>query len=54
MYTAIAFIIGLFIGGVVCFFVSSCICLKKTYDKQKTYDEGYTAGYQAGLRQRGV
>ena len=54
MYTAIAFIIGLFVGGVVCFFVVSCIFIEKAHDKQKTYDEGYTDGYKAGLRQRGV
>lgn len=47
MITIIAFLLGLFIGGVVSFFVASCILVEHKWDRQKVYDEGYTAGFNA-------
>ena len=48
--TAIAFCIGMFISGIVSFLVCSCIVVEERSDKQKVWEDGYTAGYTDGAK----
>ena len=52
--TAIAFVIGMVISGIVCFFVAACIVAEERGGAQKAYDEGYTQGYKDGLEGKHV
>ena len=47
--TVIAFCIGMFISGIVSFFVCACIVAGERSDTQKAWEDGYTEGYNDGL-----
>ena len=52
--TAIAFVIGMVISGIVCFFAAACIVAGERGDVQRAYDDGYTQGYKDGLEGKHV
>ena len=54
MYTCVAFILGLCIGGIVSFFVTACIVSETRQQEESVYQAGYNAGYYDGLHQKGV
>lgn len=39
-----AFMIGIVLGGIVCFFVAACIVAEHRFDKRKVYEDGYRHG----------
>lgn len=39
MNTAIAFIIGMFLGGIVCFMIATCIVAEERDSREDMYDE---------------
>lgn len=45
----VCLIAGMVIGGVVCFFIASCIVVNQRHDENVTYQKGYNAGYIDGL-----
>lgn len=52
--TVIAFVVGIVLGGVVSFFVCACIVAEDRYETRKAWEDGYTAGYTDGIKQKGV
>ena len=52
--TAIVFIIGMALSGIVSFFICACFVAEERQKNTTAWDDGYTQGYIDGLNQKGV